>query len=73
MTSCLTVFSISSMRATSAGGELEAVEGLPERGQVGSAGTSPSFDHGLAGQQLDVEPDAEAALRRPERAISGRV
>ena len=70
MTSCFVTFSISSMRATSARGELEAVEGPAERGQVLGRDLA-ELHHGLGGGELDVEPDAEAPLRRPDAGHLG--
>src|SRR6185369_4107680 len=47
------------------GPELEAGEGLLELGEVG-LGHLAERDHRLAGGELDVEPDAEAALGGPD-------
>ena len=62
MTSCLVTASISSMRATSNSTSLPS--------QIASAaafGITPSSAMRVAGMRLDLEPDAELGLRRPDR------
>ena len=63
MTSCLTSRSISSMRATS------KVASLPLSQIVFAAsfGITPSSAMRVGGMRLDLEPDAEAGLRLPDR------
>ncbi len=67
MTSCLVSRSISSIRATSN-------LALPPLSQIFFAaafGTMPELGHGVGGVRLDLEPDAKARLRRPDRRHFG--
>ncbi len=70
MTSCLTVFSISSMRATSAALNWKPSKALRSRLVVLRRHLAEA-DHRLAGGELDVEPDPEAALGRPDAGHLG--
>ena len=67
MTSCLTSRSISSMRATS------KIAFLPFFQTVFGGGLRHDADlgHGVERMRLDLEPDAEAGLRRPDRRHFG--
>ena len=68
MTSCLTSRSISSMRATS---NLACLALLPDRLR-GFLRDDAELGHGVGGMRLDLEPDAELRLRRPDGRHLGR-
>ena len=67
MTSCFVSRSISSIRSTSKSAS-PAFSQIALRGRLGD---DAEFGHGVAGVGLDLEPDPEARLRRPDRGHLG--
>ena len=67
MTSCLVTRSISSMRATSK----VALRPFSQIVFAASLRDDPKLRHGVGGMRLDLEPDAIARLRVPDRRHFG--